>query len=95
VKKPLVAGFHANQWLIITSNEIDPKLIHPNQGRVELYIENSSSPEKDIQELELQFDYHKMAPGASISAHETWELIKGTGLTAKSDLLNELKKILK
>jgi hypothetical protein len=95
VKEPLIAGTHQKQWLIIRSKSIAAKLIHPEQSRVELYIENSTRPAKDLQELEMQFDYHQIVPGASISAEETWEILPASGSTDKNELLKELKKILK
>jgi hypothetical protein len=95
VEKPLIAGNHQNQWLIIRSEPIDPAAIHPNQARVEIYIENSHSPETDLQELEMQFEYKKIEPGETIEASETWEILPGSGLTNKMELLEELKDILK
>ena len=91
VGEPLIAGHHKNQWLIIQSNAIDPELIHPKQARIELYVENSGTPEKDLQELEMQFAYETIAPGATIEASETWEILPGSSLTDKSALLEELK----
>ena len=90
VEKPLIAGFHQNQWLIVRSTSIDPSRIHPNESRVELYVENSVKPDNDLQELEIQFAYQKIAPGATIEASETWDILPGTGLTNKKELLEEL-----
>jgi hypothetical protein len=89
---PVIAGFNANQWLIIRSNLIDKSAIHPEQARVELYIENSANRKEDLQELEIQFAYEKIAPGNSITASETWEVLPGTGLTDKEELGKELMK---
>ncbi|HLN74377.1 MAG: DUF4380 domain-containing protein [Methylococcaceae bacterium] len=72
---PVIIGNKAKQWLIIRSNRIDQKSIHPEQGRIEIYVENSSDKAKDLQELEMHFAYEKIAPGASIQASQTWELI--------------------
>jgi len=92
---PVIAGFKANQWLIIRSNLIDKSAIHPEQTRIELYIENSPNRKEDLQELEMQFAYEKIAPGSSITASQTWEILQGTGLTTKNDLGKELMKHLK
>jgi len=89
---PVIAGFKANQWLIIRSNLIDKPAIHPEQSRIELYIENSANRKEDLQELEMQFAYEKIAPGNSITASQTWEIIPGTGLTTKDELGKELMK---
>jgi hypothetical protein len=95
VKTPLIAGFHQNQWLIIRSEAIDNSQIHPEQSRIELYIENSYQAANDIQELEMQFAYQAIAPGASIEATETWEILPGSGLTDKYEVLEELRGKLK
>ena len=90
VKAPLIAGFHENQWLIIRSDAIDNTRIHPEEARIELYIENSYQAASDLQELEIQYTYQKIAPGASIEASETWEILPGTGLKDKKSLRREL-----
>lgn len=89
---PVIAGFKANQWLIIRSIMIDKFAIHPEQARIELYIENSANPKEDLQELEMQFAYEKIAPGNSITASQTWEVLQGIGLTDKEELGKELIK---
>jgi len=95
VKTPLIAGFHQNQWLIIRSDAIDNTQIHPNEARIELYIENSYQAATDLQELEIQYAYQPIAPGASIEASETWEILPGTGLKDKKALRRELMEKLK
>jgi hypothetical protein len=95
VKSPLIAGFHQNQWLIIRSEVIDNSRIHPEESRVQLYIENSYQATSDLQQLEMQFAYQSIAPGASIEATETWEILPGSGLTDKYEVLEELRGKLK
>lgn len=95
VKTPLIAGFHKNQWLIIRSDAIDNTQIHPEEARIELYIENSYQAASDLQELEIQYAYQKIAPGASIEASETWEILPGSGLKDKKSLRRELMEKLK
>lgn len=95
VEQPLIAGHHQNQWLIIRTETIAPELIHPEQARIEIYIENSVNRASDLQELEMQFDYQPIAPGATILSSETWEILPGSGLTDKNELLDELQKKLK
>lgn len=87
---PTIIGNKASQWLIIRSEKIDMQRIHPEQGRIEIYVENSADKAKDLQELEMHFAYEKIAPGASIQASETWELIPDPG-----DKNNDLKVMLK
>ena len=95
VKNPLIAGRHQNQWLIIRSEAIDNTQIHPEESRVQLYIENSYQAAGDLQELEMQFAYQSIAPGASIEASETWEILPASGLTDKYALGEELRAMLK
>jgi hypothetical protein len=95
VKNPLIAGHHQNQWLIIRSEVIDNSKIHPEESRVQLYIENSYQAATDLQELEMQFAYQSIAPGASIEAAETWEILPSAGLTDKYQALEELRGKLK
>ncbi|MEI8114805.1 MAG: DUF4380 domain-containing protein [Bacteroidia bacterium] len=92
VKNPMIAGHHQNQWLIIRSEAIDNTQIHPEETRVQLYIENSYQAATDLQELEMQFAYHAIAPGASIEASETWEILPGSGKSDKYELLEELRR---
>lgn len=89
VENPVIIGNKAGQWLIIKSEKIDRKLIHPDQGRIEIYVENSADKARDLQELEMHFSYEKIAPGASISASEIWEIIPDLG-----DQNNQLKVML-
>ena len=95
VASPLIAGHHGNQWLIIRSAAIPAQSIHPEQARIELYIENTTRPERDLQELEMQFAYETIAPGASIEATETWEIFPAGNSADKNELRTELKKLLK
>lgn len=95
VKNPLIAGHHQKQWLIIRSEAIDNTQIHPEESRVQLYIENSFQAASDLQELEMQFAYQSIAPGASIEAAETWEILPGSGSTDKYELGKELRGMLK
>jgi hypothetical protein len=89
VDNPVIIGNKANQWLIIRSEKVDRKLIHPDQGRIEIYVENSDNKAHDLQELEMHFPYERIAPGASISATEIWEIIPDLG-----DPNNQLKVML-
>jgi len=43
----------------------------------------------------MQFAYEKIAPGSSITASQTWEILPGTGLTTKNELGKELMNHLK
>ncbi|HET6558704.1 MAG TPA: DUF4380 domain-containing protein [Prolixibacteraceae bacterium] len=91
VDDPVIIGNKANQWLIIRSEKVDKTLIHPEQGRIEIYVENSSDKANDLQELEMHFPYEKIPPGASIHASEIWEIIPDPEGPGDADLSKDLK----
>lgn len=91
VENPAIIGFHANQWLIIQSQRMDPSLIHPEQGRIEIYVENSANKANDLQELEMHFPYEKIAPGESIEASQNWEILPDFDIPGNTKLTELLK----
>jgi hypothetical protein len=91
VEHPVIMGFRAKQWLVIRGLENDLKMIHPEQGKIEIYIENSSNKASDLQELEMHFAYREIAPGKSIEATQVWEILEGSGNEICDDLLRKLK----
>lgn len=91
VENPVIIGYKANQWLIIRSEKVEQSKIHPEQRRVEIYIENSANKANDLQELEMQFAYEKIAPWATIEASQNWEIIPANGLPTDDKLSSELK----
>jgi galactose mutarotase-like enzyme len=93
-KTPLIAGHHQKQWLIIRSEQVDNSQIHHTESRVQIYIENSFQAATDLQELEIQYPYQSIAPGASIEASETWEILPASEKTDKYELFGELREML-
>jgi hypothetical protein len=91
VEHPVIMGFRANQWLVIHGLENDLKMIHPEQGKIEIYIENSTKKASDLQELEMHFAYQKIAPDESIEATQVWDILEGSGDEKCGDLLRKLK----
>jgi hypothetical protein len=94
VDNPVIIGNKANQWLIIRGEKTDKRLIHPEQGRIEIYVENSADKANDLQELEMHFAYEKIAPGAIIQASETWEIIPDLENPDERGLSKDLKVML-
>ena len=90
-ENPVIIGYKANQWLIIQSEKVDRALIHPEQGRIEIYVENSANKANDLQELEMHFAYEKIAPGATIEASQYWEIIPDFG-SLDNNLITEALK---
>jgi len=95
VDNPVIIGYKANQLLIIKSKTIDRQRIHPEQCRVEIYIENSANKVNDLQELEMHFAYEKIAPGASIEASQNWEILPASEISENEKLPLEIKAKLK
>jgi hypothetical protein len=90
VENPVIIGYKASQYLIIRSEKIDPARVHPEQGRIEIYVENSIGKVNDLQELEMHFAYEKIAPGASIVASQNWEIIPASGIPTNDKLPSEI-----
>ncbi len=95
VENPVIMGYKGNQLLIIRSNKIERARIHPEQARVEIYIENSASKAKDLLELEMHFAYEKIAPESTIMASQEWEILPGSGLQNIVEISENIKIKLK
>ena len=91
MENPEIIGYKANQFLIIRGGKMDQTKVHPEQGRIEIYVENSSDKVKDLQELEMHFAYEKIAPGATIEASQNWEIVPGSQGSDNTKLPEELK----
>ena len=91
MENPVIIGYKHKQWLIIRSEKVDKARIHPEQGRIEIYIENSANKVNDLQELEMHFAYEKIAPGASIQASQNWEINPAQGIPTNDKLPSEIK----
>jgi hypothetical protein len=91
VENPIIIGYKASQWLIIRGEKVDRARIHPEQGRIEIYVENSAGKVNDLQELEMHFAYEKIAPGATIQASENWEIVPGSPDINNDKLPEEIK----
>jgi hypothetical protein len=91
----LIAGHQSKQWLIIQTNPLQQNHVHPEQGQIELYMENASNSKRDIQELEMHFNYQAIAPEKSIEASQLWTVKPGADTKDKSALRKELDSILK
>lgn len=91
VENPVIIGYKADQWLIIRSKKMDLAPIHPEQGRIEIYVENSAGKVNDLQELEMHFAYEKIAPGGTIEASQNWEIMAASGLPVNNKLPSEIK----
>lgn len=91
----LIAGHQSKQWLIIQTNPQQQNNVHPEQGQIELYMENASNSKRDIQELEMHFNYQAIAPKHSIEASQYWIIKPAVDSKDRSILRKELNSILK
>jgi hypothetical protein len=57
-------------------------------------MENASNTKRDIQELEMHFNYQAIAPNKSIEASQLWIIKPGADTNNKSALRKELDTIL-
>lgn len=89
-----VAGTRNGQWLIVEAQSVERDKVHPNQGPIEIYIENSNRPEEDLLEIEMHFEYQAIKEGATIEASEIWHIFPAEADTCREDLQLELKNIL-
>lgn len=90
-----IAATRNNQWLIIQAPKVDHSAIHPEQNQIEIYIENSNRPERDILELEMHFEYKTIKAGETIEATEIWHISPSTPNADRAALQQELKTLLK
>lgn len=75
-----IAGFGQGQVLIIRFQHRRRSAIHPDQGQVELYNDyHPDDPGKGLTEMEVHAPYRRLAPGATMSAAETWTLLPYDG----------------
>ncbi len=90
-----MAAFRNDQLLIIQFTLQPKSAIHPEQGQIELYQEFlHSEPDAGLLELEVHAPYKVLAPGASMSATESWTLLPYTGANtpaAQVEFLQQLK----
>lgn len=89
-----MAGFSGNQVFIIEFTLQPERLIHPEQGQVELYMDyHPGDPERGMIEMEVHAPYRRLEPGESMSATETWTALPYEGpdeRAAHVDYLNRL-----
>lgn len=73
----LVAFFLRRQILLIRAPLVPKEKLHADQAFVEIY--RGADPEESILELEMHGPYETLAPGASTSFEQTFELLDDDG----------------
>ena len=71
-RRGLIAYFHGRELLLIAAPLVPPERLHPEQAFVELY--RGVGRDATILELEMHGAYETLAPGASASFEQTFEI---------------------
>jgi len=86
----LIAFFHGTSLLVIRAEVVPVEKLHPEQAFVEIYRGAEESPDHEILELEMHGPYEILAPGASMSFDQTFEVLDYGGGEAPSEHLARL-----
>lgn len=89
----LIAFFHQGHLLLIRAEKVPVDRLHPEQALIELYRGAGTSPEQDILELEMHGPYETLAPGASMSFEQIFEVVDYDGRESPVDHLERLAEL--
>jgi hypothetical protein len=89
----LIAYFHRGNLLIIRAPLVPVERLHPEQAFVEIYRGAGESPEEDILELEMHGPYETLAPGASMSFEQTFEVFEYRGGDTRDEHLARVAEL--
>lgn len=73
-----MAGFAGDQLFVIRFPHQDRSLIHPEQGQVELYL-NEAAGSEGLLEMEVHGPYRTLQPGQAMEAAERWTVLPYDG----------------
>jgi hypothetical protein len=73
-----MAGFAGDQLFIIRFPHQERSLIHPEQGQVELYLDDAPGSE-GLLEMEVHAPYRRLQPGQVMEAAERWTVLPYDG----------------
>jgi hypothetical protein len=74
----LIAYFHGPHLLLIHAEVVPPKKLHGDQAFIEVY-RGAGKGDATVLELEMHGPYETLAPGASTSFEQTFELLDHDG----------------
>jgi hypothetical protein len=89
----LIAFFHERQLLLIRAETVPAERLHPEQAFIEIYRGAGTSPEDEILELEMHGPYETLAPGASMSFDQTFEVLEYEGPPTEAGHLARLAEL--
>lgn len=75
----LMTFFLGSQLLVIRAGVVPVGRLHPEQAFVEIYRGAGPEPDHDILELEMHGPYETLAPGASMTFEQTFEVLDYDG----------------
>ena len=90
--RALIACFIGEELLIIRAPLVAKEKLHPEQAFIEIY--RGSAEGEVILELEMHGPYETLAPGASASIEQTFELLDYDGPTDRAAHLSRLGRVL-
>ncbi|WP_368563083.1 DUF4380 domain-containing protein [Pseudoxanthomonas sp. UTMC 1351] len=70
-----MAGFAGDQLFIIRFPHRARSLIHPEQGQVELYLDETLDASKGLLEMEVHAPYRTLQPEETMEAEESWTVL--------------------
>jgi hypothetical protein len=74
-----MAGFAGDQLFIIRFTHRERSLIHPEQGQVELYLDDTADASKGLLEMEVHAPYRSLQPEQTMEAEESWSVLAYDG----------------
>jgi hypothetical protein len=74
-----MAGFAGDQLFIIRFAGQDRSLIHPDQGQVELYLDETAAASEGLLEMEVHAPYRTLQPDQTMDAEELWTVLAYDG----------------
>jgi hypothetical protein len=74
-----MAGFAGDQLFIIRFLHRDRSLIHPEQGQVELYLDDTADVGEGLLEMEVHAPYRTLQPDQTMDAEELWTVMAYDG----------------
>jgi len=74
-----MAGFAGDQLFIIRFAHQDRSLIHPEQGQVELYLDETADADDGLLEMEVHAPYRTLQPDQTMDAEESWTVLAYDG----------------
>lgn len=74
-----MAGFAGGQLLVIRFPHQDRSLIHPEQGQIELYLNDMAGASEGLLEMEVHAPYRTLQPNQTMEAVEQWTVLPYDG----------------